>query len=121
MVLVVVICGMIDIATSSIDMFFRGNITNTLRMLVKEKGTLNNLDDLPDNILRNLDEYDQYAQNLKGNNDLSRSHDYKTVNIKDLDKIDNIELGSFDNKFHKIRETNEFIPQKHNFDKLGNE
>lgn len=94
MVLVVITCGLSDVTTYSIDMFFTGRITGLLRILVKQKGSLNNADDLPNAVLNKLALYDQYEQKINADlHEKEKSHHKSLVNTLDLEKIDAISMN----------------------------
>jgi hypothetical protein len=104
-----VACAMIDLFTLSFQMFFTNNITARLRILVKERGHLDNPVDLPDDINKCLKLYEQYAEGEKkdipSNNDnqvkIIGHSEYGRVpvaNVRDLEKIDNIHIEVASNK-----------------------
>jgi len=89
--LLILVCGLnflIDLSTYSYTMFFMKNLTQTLRILVKEVGELNDESQLTPDLQM---EYDKYkAAVAEGANGGSPTKTKKKDNKRDLDKIDGI-------------------------------
>jgi len=109
-VLVVITCSMMDLITLTYQMLFTNSITSQLRILVKDRGTLDNPVDLPDIIANCLKSYNVYSpipasEGKKGPGTppvkTIGNSEYKMVqvaNVKDIEKIDNIHIEVASNK-----------------------
>ena len=99
---------LIDLSTSSYFILFMKNLTQTLRILIKEKGVINDVDQLIPDVLIYYEKY-KFAIGDKMSNE-NKLKNNKYSNLKDIEKIDRIDINSEislrddDNQEIKIRD-----------------
>ena len=99
---------LIDLSTYSYFILFMKNLTQTLRILIKEKGVINDVDQLIPDVLIYYEKY-KFAIGDKMSNE-NKLKNNKYSNLKDIEKIDRIDINSEislrddDNQEIKIRD-----------------
>ncbi len=63
--LVVGFCGIIDFTSFSFDFLFGGYLTSSLQRLIKEHGTLNNKADLPEDVMKYVNQFEKMTVTKK--------------------------------------------------------
>ena len=92
MVLIVGTCAVIDFCTDSFFVLFGENLAGTLRILVNQRGTLNNrLDDFPPKIEACYKAYDLVNTKKEPQNVIVNKEGYKIANEENLEQIDRVE------------------------------
>lgn len=100
---------LIDLSTYSYFILFMKNLTQTLRILIKEKGVINDVDQLIPDVLIYYEKY-KFAIGDKMSNENKLKKNNKYSNLKDIEKIDRIDINSEislrddDNQEIKIRD-----------------
>ena len=90
-ILIVGACVAIDIFTSAYYIMFGDNLAGTLMILRKERGTLDNNVDMPEKVERLLKICASYDQKDEPDNNVNINI-VKNTNVKDLDKIDRVQI-----------------------------
>lgn len=92
--LICVTTAMIDLLTKSIDVLFNSKLSGTLMILRKQRGTLENNVDLPEEITKLLNLYDIYDAKSggAGANNNEENNRLKGANIQDLAVVDRVNI-----------------------------
>ena len=76
-------CILIDFTILAINFTYNKNMTNLLQLILKEKGEINNEEDVPNEIIEKLKIYKNYEDNNnKDNNDFSDSNNKNIIKKK---------------------------------------
>jgi hypothetical protein len=89
-VLIVGSCAVIDYLTYAFTTLFSGSVRGTLTTLVKERNTLNFKLDLPPQINKLLDVYDNYRQEDVKEDVNMILKDNRMANLTDLEMVDRV-------------------------------
>jgi len=91
-VLILGSCGLIDYLTYSTMTLFSGSITGTLTTLVKERNSLNSKLDLPPQINKLLEVYNNYTQEDVKEESNMILKDNRMANVADLEMVDRVSI-----------------------------
>lgn len=96
--LVVGTCFAIDLCTSSYYILFGNNLAGTLMVLRKQRGTLDNNVDMPRQVEEYLKLFNAYGGPKVEDPNKAPYSIAKHVNLKDLDKIDRVQVDMAESK-----------------------
>ena len=98
---------LLDLATYSGFISFSNSLTQTLRLVVRERGEFNNDAGAPEIIINNINEYNMLIdESKKKSNAEDQIKPKKKVNTVDLDKIDGVNSSSIKNNINNRSYTN---------------
>ena len=119
-------CILIDFTILAINFTYNKNMTNLLQLILKEKGEINNEEDVPNEIIEKLKIYKNYEDNNnKDNNDFSDSNNKNIIKKKNKGnqkiEVSPSESGSKSNKNSESQNDSENQSQSQSIKKYDNE